>query len=69
MTWMDSDEKIKFAIENTLILRPPRQRLATFGSTNVYYYMVTALMDEVNVVREGRVIAAKPKIVTPAYLD
>jgi hypothetical protein len=68
VTQMDSDEKIKFAIENTLVLRPPRQRLATFGSTNVYYYMVTALMDEVNVVREGRVIAAKPKIVTPAYL-
>ncbi|MCX6007499.1 MAG: hypothetical protein NTZ34_09635, partial [Chloroflexi bacterium] len=65
---MESDEKIKFAIENTLVIRPPRQRLATFGSTNVYYYMVTALMDEVNIVREGRVIAAKPKIVTPAYL-
>jgi hypothetical protein len=65
---MDSDEKIKFAIENTLILRPPRQRLATFGSTNVYYYMVTALMEEVNIVREGRVIAARPKIVTPSYL-
>jgi len=65
---MESDEKIKFAIDNTWVLRPPKQRLATFGSTNVYYYMVTALMDEVNVVREGRVIAAKPKIVTPAYL-
>lgn len=65
---MDPDEKIKFAIENTLVLRPPRQRLSTFGSTNIYYYMITALMDEVNVVREGRVIAAKPRIVTPSYL-
>jgi len=65
---MESDEKIRHAIENTLVIRPPKQQLATFGSTNVYYYMVTALMEEVHIVREGRVIAAKPKIVTPAYL-
>lgn len=65
---MERDAKIQFAIENTVVLRPPRQRLATFGSTNVYYYMITELMQDVNVVREGRVIAARPKIVTPAYL-
>jgi hypothetical protein len=65
---MEIDEKIRHAIENTRVLRPPRQRLATFGTTNVYYYMITELMQDVNIVREGRVIAAKPKIVTPAYL-
>jgi len=65
---MESDDKILFAIQNTQVIRPPRQRLSTFGSTNVYYYMITELMQEVNVVREGRVIAANPKIVTPAYL-
>ena len=65
---MQQDSKIQSAIANTQVLRPPRQKLATFGSTNVYYYMVTELMQEVNVVREGRVIAAKPKIVTPTYL-
>lgn len=65
---MEADEKIKSAIENTLVLRPPKQQLATFGITNVYYYMITELMHEVNVVREGRVIAARPKIVTPTYL-
>ncbi|MFA5400065.1 MAG: hypothetical protein WC169_03890 [Dehalococcoidia bacterium] len=65
---MEADEKIRSAIENTLVLRPPRQQLATFGITNVYYYMITELMHEVNVVREGRVIAARPKIVTPTYL-
>ena len=62
------DEKILQAIQNTYVLRPPKQRLSTFGSTNVYYYMITELMQEVNVVREGRVIAARPKIVTPHYL-
>ena len=65
---MEQDEKILFAIKNTQVIRPPKQRLSTFGSTNVYYYMITELMQEVNVVREGRVIAARPRIVTPAYL-
>lgn len=65
---MGPDEKIQAAISNTFVLRFPRQQLATFGITNIYYYMVTELMPDVNVVREGRVIAARPKIVTPAYL-
>jgi hypothetical protein len=65
---MEIDEKISFAIENTKIIRPPKQSLATFGSTNVYYYIVTQLMESANVVREGRVVASKPKIVTPSYL-
>jgi len=65
---MEADDKIRLAIENTLVLRPPKQQLATFGITNVYYYMITELMNEVSVVREGRVIAARPKIVTPTYL-
>jgi hypothetical protein len=65
---MEIDEKISYAIENTRIIKPPRQSLATFGSTNVYYYIVTELMESANVVREGRVVASKPKIVTPTYL-
>lgn len=65
---MEIDQKIQYAIEHTEVVRAPKQSLATFGSTNVYYYLVTELMDSANVVREGRVIAAKPKIVTPAYL-
>jgi hypothetical protein len=65
---MEADERIQYAIEHTEILRAPAQRLSTFGSTNIYYYLVTELTGWVNVVREGRVIAAKPKIVTPSYL-
>jgi hypothetical protein len=65
---MESDERIQFAIEHTEIVRRPKQKLATFGTTNVYYYLISELMDRVNVVREGRVVAAKPKIVTPTYL-
>ncbi len=65
---MKADERIQYAIEHTEVVRPPEQSLATFGTTNIYYYLVTELMERVNVVREGRVIAAKPKIVTPTYL-
>jgi hypothetical protein len=65
---MEIDEKIQYAIQHTEVVRPPRQSLATFGTTNIYYYLITELMDQASVVREGRVIAAKPKIITPSYL-
>jgi hypothetical protein len=74
---MDIDEeKIREAVRHTEILRPPKQSLATFGTTNVYYYLVTepAYSEIVKnavetVIREGRVIAERPKIVTPYYLS
>jgi hypothetical protein len=74
---MDIDEeKIREAVRHTEILRPPRRSLATFGTTNVYYYLVTEpayselVKDAVEtVIREGRVIAERPKIVTPYYLS
>ena len=73
---MDADsDRIEYAARHTEILRHPRQHLATFGVTNVYYYIVTEpvyseLVKDVNetVIREGRVIAERPKIVTPYYL-
>jgi len=65
---METDERIQYAIEHTKVVRSPKQSLATFGTTNIYYYLVTGLTEWVNVVREGRVVAAKPKIVTPSYL-
>lgn len=69
------DEKIEHAIRHTEVLRPPKQTLATFGTTSIYYYLVTEPsykelienMDE-TVVREGRVLAEKPRVVTPSYL-
>jgi len=35
------DERIKYAIKHTEILRLPKQTLSTFGMTNIYYYLVT----------------------------
>lgn len=70
------DRKIREAVRRTEILRAPRQALATFGTTNVYYYLVTEpaysdLVEDVTetVIREGRVIAERPRIVTPYYLS
>jgi hypothetical protein len=72
---MESEERIKMAVMNTQIIRPPKQSLATFGTTNVYYYLVAeAAYNEIikgqeTVIREGRVIAERPRIVTPSYLS
>jgi len=70
------DERIKEAVRHTEILRPPKQNLATFGTTNIYYYLVTEpayaeLVKNVTetVIREGRVIAERPRVVTPYYLS
>jgi hypothetical protein len=65
---MEIDEKILSAIERTEVVKAPRQNLATFGTTNIYYYLITQLVETANVIREGRVIASKPRIVTPTYL-
>ena len=71
-----SDDRIEHAVRHTKILRPPKRSLSTFGTTNVYYYLVTEpayseITRAVNetVVREGRVIAERPRIVTPYYLS
>jgi hypothetical protein len=72
---MESDERIRNAVMNTEIVRPPRQSLATFGTTSVYYYLVAEatynelIKEQETVIREGRVIAERPKIVTPSYLS
>ncbi len=74
---MDSDdERIRAAVTNTEVLRLPKQSLATFGTTNVRYYLVTEpayseLVGNVTetVIREGRVITEQPRIVTPYYLS
>ncbi|MFQ5933207.1 MAG: hypothetical protein ACE5KI_01020 [Dehalococcoidia bacterium] len=69
------DERIAYAVSNTEVLKAPRQILATFGTTNIRYFLLTApSYDELvkgpeeTVVREGKVIAERPKVVTPSYM-
>ena len=61
-------------IENTSIIRFPKQKLATFGNTSIKYYVVTEPLyrvidskSEEGVVRTGVVVAEKPAIITPFY--
>jgi len=70
------DERIREAVSRTEIIHAPKQNLMTFGTTNIYYYLVTeptyrdiAPDTGETVVREGRVIAERPRIVTPYYLS
>jgi hypothetical protein len=73
---MNEWERIWRAAVHTQVIRPPQQLLATFGQTNIHYYLLTEPaykeIDESGlpetVLREGRVIAERPKIVTPVYM-
>ena len=71
---MNEEERLAQAVSRTQVLRHPRQALATFGVTNISYYLLTrpayAEEDEAEtVVRMGHVIANRPRIVTPYYLS
>jgi len=65
------DEKKAFdfwyAVNNTEIVLKPKQHLETFGATVVNYHLVSELMDSVERVRvrEGRLHAHQPQIITP----
>ena len=57
------------AVEQTYVVKFPKQHLATFGATNINYYVVTEPIytaidsgkkDLEGVIRKGRVIAEKP---------
>ncbi len=58
---------IWYAVNNTRVLLTPARRLETFGATTVNYHLVSELMDSVEQVRirEGRIKAERPQIITP----
>ena len=53
-----------------MILAPQRQ-IATFGSTSFHFYLISELMDRVNEVRvrNGRIHADRPQILTPEHFS
>ncbi len=57
-----------YAVNNTEIPLMPVRRLETFGSTIIYYHMLSEPMDAVRQtrIREGRIQAYQPQILTPA---
>jgi hypothetical protein len=60
-------ENFEYAIENTQVIVAPDQKIATFGTTSFRFYLISELMDRVNEVRvrDGRIHAERPQILTP----
>lgn len=74
---MNLEKKIKQVIENTEIIKQPDKLLASFDSTTIHYYMLSVPMylefegkssEAETVIREGRIIWQKPKVITPSYM-
>ena len=61
-----------YAVQHTHILLLPSSNLETFGTTSLNYHLVTELLDTAEKVRirEGRVKAFRPEILTPdSFID
>jgi hypothetical protein len=57
-----------YAVNQTQVVVAPARHLETFGNTIVNYHLVSEMMDTVNQVRvrEGRMQAFRPQIITPS---
>jgi len=60
-------DDFQYAMENTQVIVTPERRIETFGSVNFHFYLISELMDEANQVRvrDGRIQAERPEILTP----
>src|SRR6266436_5383785 len=58
-----------YALENTHVILAPERQIATFGSTSFNFYLISELMDRVNLVRirNGKIQAERPQILTPEH--
>lgn len=67
---MWSDDNFQYAIENTEVIVAPQGRIATFGHTSFRFYLISELMDRANEVRvrDGRIHAERPQILTADHL-
>lgn len=57
-----------YAVNNTEVIVAPKKSIETFGSTIINYTLVAEMMDDVGRIRirEGRMQAARPQIITPS---
>src|ERR1700757_4957297 len=63
-------DDFEYALENTQVILAPEQRIATFGNTSFTFYLISELMDRVDQVRvrNGKIHAERPQILTPEHL-
>lgn len=66
---MLSEDDFHYAVENTRVIVAPEQQIATFGTTSFRFYLISELMDRVDEVRvrDGKIHAERPQIVTPDH--
>lgn len=57
-----------YAVSNTEVVLSPKRGIETFGNTIINYSLVAEVMDAAGRIRirEGRIEAARPQIITPA---
>lgn len=62
-------DDFEYAIENTRVILAPERQIATFGNTSFNFYLISELMDRVDQVRirNGRIHAERPQILTPEH--
>ena len=65
-----NEDTFQFAIEHTEVVRAPERRISTLGDTEFHFHLVSELMDSTEQVRvrEGRLHAERPQILSPEYL-
>jgi hypothetical protein len=66
---MMRQDDFDYAIENTQVILAPERQIATFGSTSFNFYLISELMDCVDQVRvrNGKIHAERPQILTPEH--
>src|SRR6478735_10804250 len=64
-----TNDDFHYAIENTRVILAPERQIASFGSTSFRFYLISELMDRANEirVRDGKIHAERPQIVTPEH--
>jgi len=64
-----TEDDFQYAIENTRVILAPERQIASFGNTSFHFYLISELMDQVNEirVRDGKIHAERPQILTPEY--
>lgn len=60
-----------YAVQNTHVVKTPSSILETFGNTLVNYHHISEMMDSTSQIRirEGRVEAIRPQIMTPDHFN
>ena len=68
------EDRIKYTLDNTEIIKPPTQLLDVYKSTTIHYYLLTDpvysdfIKQKETVIREGGITWEQPRIITSSYL-